>query len=207
MLITISGAHKSGKTTLANEVHKTLTARTCRLVHLLPSYSHALIEHCQFLGVTCYDDINKLGLRPVFQTLISAKLFEQAKKIIDLHAYNKDSIVIVDRWFADAYSYGVLELGPEIRSGWVQTLKDMNLAVKKSFASYGIKETTLVINYEEFGIVEEKKTRATLDPRETTNALLDWFSLTGTQFEIISNKKLDKRVAIVLHQAGLSAKE
>lgn len=207
MLITISGAHKSGKSTLASEVAKHISSKTCRLSHLLPSYSHCLLEHFEFLGVHCYDDINKLGLRSVFQTLIIAKLFDRAKQIIDLHLYNKDTVVITDRWFADAFSYGSLELSPEVKEGWIKSLREMNVAVNKAFENYNIKQHGFVIEYQDFGIVEEKKSRATLDPEETTRALLDWCSGTNTKIKLITHKKLEKRLSTVLTEVGFPTKE
>lgn len=207
MLITISGAHKSGKSTLASEVAKHLASKTCRIVHLLPSYSHSLLEHFEFLGVHCYDDINKLGLRSVFQTLIVAKLFDRAKQIIDLHLYNKDTVVITDRWFADAFSYGALELSSEVKEGWIVSLREMNIAVNKAFENFKIKQHSFVIEYQEFGVVEEKKSRATLDPVETTKALLEWCHSTETKIKLITQKRIDKRIAAILVEAGFPTKE
>lgn len=121
-LITFSGAHGTGKTTLSNDLHQVLSARQGRRSVVVPSCSTVLFERMkakqvEIPGGVCpvtYDDINRLGLRGFFQT----QLPDTLASVIELSAHKllqnlphscERAFLLCDRWFPDIYAYTHLE--------------------------------------------------------------------------------------------------
>lgn len=121
VLLTLSGAHATGKTTLARDVRDVFAAQYGEgaAVHA-SSFTGALFKRLRDGTVTVpgydgaapqvYDDLNRLGLRVWYQRqLPGACVFEIEAAVARLSGESHYNLVVTDRWFPDILSYTAIE--------------------------------------------------------------------------------------------------
>lgn len=121
-LITFSGAHATGKTTLLGDLAEELSKRPDTAVFQTESCSSKLFERIRSGTVhlpagaqipKTYDEINALGLRGFFQeALPNALAFEIEAALLRAradHSPKGRTFLLVDRWFADIFAYTLIE--------------------------------------------------------------------------------------------------
>ncbi len=121
VVVTFSGAHATGKTTLVQSVAAALRARHGDLsVLATPSFSSTLFARLQSRSlkemptkhpVKTYDDLNRLGLRNWFQSRLPDSLafeVETAAQIL-CGISSPQHFLLVDRWFPDIFAYTTIE--------------------------------------------------------------------------------------------------
>lgn len=183
-LLTLSGAHATGKSTIVADLKEAVAESTA--VIDVPSTSLAWInerrkEHPEF----SYDDINRLGLREQMQQDLPSILADLVRQTM-LFAMSMlvrppedkrvdDVLIIVDRWLADMAAYTIQEITDdqkrsialryvqrayydlEMMAGGVGALLDQQVKVHHFFVH--------IEGTEDFQI-EEKAQRATTDRLE-----------------------------------------
>lgn len=109
-LVSFSGAHSVGKSTLISALKKSILKSE---IFTIPSCSSEWFRRKQKTNPECktYDDVNRLGLREEMQSELPHILYEFV--IENFIASRKDSIILCDRWFSDIASYTISELGYE----------------------------------------------------------------------------------------------
>jgi hypothetical protein len=109
-IITFTGAHGIGKSTMIKDIGMALQNRNIR-VDVIPSCSQQWFS--MHPEVKTYDDINRLGLRQEMQRqlpeILESLLVSSLMKIFQNPPMT--SLILVDRWFADIATYSVIELG------------------------------------------------------------------------------------------------
>lgn len=122
IVVTFSGAHGTGKTTLLGDVQIRCVAKLGRKrVVTTPSVSSMLFHRIKAGKVKppggavpeSYDEIDELGLRQWFQeTLPTSLCFDLEAASQGLSARRgvaSPLLLLVDRWFADIYAYALVE--------------------------------------------------------------------------------------------------
>lgn len=120
-LVTISGAHGTGKSTLADDLRRTLSAREGRTCAVAPSCATLLFErmrdgHVEVPGGVIpqnYDDLNRLGLRWFFQQrlpdVLATAVELTAHRLAQDSPHPERAFLVCDRWFPDIYAYTHVE--------------------------------------------------------------------------------------------------
>ena len=107
-LITFSGAHSTGKSTLITDLKENLEQHGCN-VKVVPSCSS---EWARRRSITDYSDINRLGLRKEMQGDLPYILQDFILKAAGIgEQKDSDLFILCDRWFGDIRTYSKLELG------------------------------------------------------------------------------------------------
>lgn len=123
ILLTFSGAHGTGKTTLVGDVRRELQRRYGRgVVFTVPSCSSRLFERIQRGSVelpegsevpASYDEIDELGLRAWFQSSLPSQLAFELETVVlearQVRPPKKRVVALVDRWLPDIYAYTAIE--------------------------------------------------------------------------------------------------
>lgn len=166
MLITVSGAHGSGKTTLIAAFVKWLD-NSNKKHFLIPSYSKTLLEKLRWLGLKKYDDINSHNLREPFQYLLVGELLNAIQLIQQIHTTDPDTIIVCDRWISDALVYAHLEISEQFEADRIlkynQVLEKLASQANEQFLEQKIIVNQFYIDYKPFSL-QEKPSRSTLDP-------------------------------------------
>lgn len=120
-VITVSGAHGVGKSTLVNDLKMWISTNPemGNRVIVVPSVSTFWFTRCQErckaagkpVPVT-YDDINLMGYREHMQEEMPYLLAKSVVSELDRLLPVGTGTVIVDRWFGDIATYTTLELDP-----------------------------------------------------------------------------------------------
>lgn len=127
-LVTVSGAHATGKTTLISDLREELSQDPNVHVEVVPSCSSWLFEQLRSGKVQAlsrgtpqsYDDIDSMGYRDVFQRTLPdalASLVEIARtKILADRPLPSHVYLMVDRWWPDILAYTHIEVkSPTVR--------------------------------------------------------------------------------------------
>lgn len=121
VVVTFSGAHATGKTTLLSSVAEALRKRHGEMAVLTtPSFSSTLFARLRSRSlknmptpkpVDTYDDLNRLGIRNWFQLQLPESLsFEVETGLHILRGVPAATqFLLVDRWFPDIYAYTKIE--------------------------------------------------------------------------------------------------
>lgn len=165
MIITFSGAHSTGKTTLLNDLCDSLSQRSS--VSVVPSVSsHYFDLHFQQTGKRLsYDDINRLYLRHHMQFHLPIYLQNHVAKAHDgQHEY-----VLVDRWFADISTYSRIEgIVVEEIYRWCRACCD---SLKKYVGDRPILHVRTTTAASRDFPIDHKINRGTTNPQEWENTL------------------------------------
>lgn len=118
-IITFSGAHGVGKTTLVDDLKGLITTHPdlSHRVLVVPSVSTFWFkrcqEHCRAAGIAIpqtYDDINTMGYREKMQSempcLLANSVLLELNRLVPMGS----GTIIVDRWFGDIATYTSLEI-------------------------------------------------------------------------------------------------
>ena len=122
IVVTFSGAHGTGKTTLLGDVQQRCVSKLGRRrVAAAPSVSSMLFERIRQGQVkvpgdevpATYDDLNRLGLRQWFQETLPSSLcfdLESATQGLARRLRVASPVaLLVDRWLSDIYAYALVE--------------------------------------------------------------------------------------------------
>ena len=111
-LITVSGAHGTGKSTLVSALTRAITPdRSCLVI---PSMSDALFASVQSGQVKpprdcrprSYADIDEMGIRNWWQRALPGVLTNLVVELLD----TKEGVMLVDRWFADIHAFTQIQV-------------------------------------------------------------------------------------------------
>lgn len=119
VLLTLSGAHATGKSTIVEELKQALSDTTA--VIGVPSTSLAWINKQRKTNPDfSYDDINRLGMREQMQAELPGTLADLIRQTLVLglsvlvrppeDKQVDDVVIIVDRWLADMATYTLQEI-------------------------------------------------------------------------------------------------
>lgn len=124
IVVSFSGAHGTGKTTLLSDVRSRIVKKlTAKRVFTTPSVSTRQFERIRdktinlppghVIRPTDYESIDKLHLRQWFQELLPQSLcFEVELALMGLserRAMRSPVVLLLDRWFPDIYGYAKVE--------------------------------------------------------------------------------------------------
>lgn len=195
MLITISGTHSSGKSTLSRELGKALSNRGKEVVSI-PSLSLGLQTKMKGWGVEKYDDINALELRPLFQYGMLGELLETTNRVVQEHLKNPDCFIVVDRWLPDIIAYSQCEF-PSYAGfqAWFSQMDSIARLSRARIIEARIRHIPFYLKYYPFEL-QKKESRATLTPQVIDEALRPWVSSCHT----IDSSDLETRVSLVLQE-------
>jgi hypothetical protein len=109
-LVSFSGAHSVGKSTLISALSKEIPENELKIV---PSCSSEWFKRRQGIDPECktYDDVNRLGLREEMQKELPFILGSLIGQVFN--GKDKKRIILCDRWFSDIAAYTISELGME----------------------------------------------------------------------------------------------
>lgn len=220
-LVSFSGAHATGKTTLLGDLAGALDDDVDATTTVAESCSQNLFQRIRSGGVrlpegasmpTSYDDLNRLGLRGFFQrALPDALSFEVESAVLREKAdlpLKPRTYVLVDRWFTDILAYTVMEssdpmLHDEVRDLCAARLHDLQTWLLTHADTVRIVNVFVPVrasNFKQDG-KQAKKFRATGDRALwETVCLKHWRSLIPGRRGIlaISTSDRKRRVAQVL---------
>lgn len=117
-ILTFSGAHGVGKSTLVSDLKRWATDRMdpirCSCVpsvstHWFKGYQEHARKHGLPVPET-YDDINRFGIREMMQREMPSILSEKVLQEVDRALALGGGLVLVDRWFGDIAAYTTLEM-------------------------------------------------------------------------------------------------
>lgn len=119
-VITFSGAHSTGKSTLIKDLIASLDGGPHR-VSSVPSCSNEWFRRRAAMGTkpacTTYDDVNRNGLRKELQAqlpgILNDLLLEAVEAAARMAVSEHPAIVLCDRWLTDVAAYSRHELGHE----------------------------------------------------------------------------------------------
>lgn len=147
-VITLSGAHGTGKSTLVTNLADIFRQRgiyhatvpSCSTAWFLQNKARAEARDDADIPVT-YDDINRLGIRAQMQSELPGVLSVSLRVAVEeaIAKDFKDTVVIVDRWFSDILAYTYLEMSEEdagklnegIDATYKKTLDDLEAIARK----------------------------------------------------------------------------
>jgi hypothetical protein len=121
-IITFSGAHGVGKSTLVDDLkghistHPDLSHRVLVVPSVSTFWFKRCQEYCRAAGVPIpqtYDDINTMGYREKMQSEMPCLLGNSVAVELNRLMPMGGGTVIVDRWFGDIATYTALEIEPD----------------------------------------------------------------------------------------------
>lgn len=191
ILLTFSGAHGTGKTTLASELAAELRKRYgAPAVVMAPSCSSMLFERMRAGRLVLpdeapmpatYDDIDTFGLRGWFQKHLPSSLAFEVEGAV-LRAQErpvKRLFLLVDRWFPDIYAYTHVESSDDkLRAEVLKLCQDGNEALMDylttRFGQVKLGNVYVPLAASKFAIVDQdEKFRATCDPQVWEDVCLE----------------------------------
>jgi hypothetical protein len=216
-LVTFSGAHSVGKSTLISELSSQLNQDESCDTRIIQSCSSEWFKRKQKTNPECktYDDVNRLGLREEMQASLPHILSELIIGSFTIR-YPETSVILCDRWFSDISAYTISELGfdkffeqerntPNYFTSLIDTLR-----VKSEWGNINFYMTNVFIPVSSCshallrGEGPDGKPRATLDQIEwekNYNAVRDRYTFEGHSLTIQSSSISD-RVAEVMRRIG-----
>ena len=121
-IITFSGAHGVGKSTLVDDLkghvatHPEMSGRVLIVPSVSTFWFKRCQEYCRAAGVPIpqtYDDINTMGYRETMQSempcLLANSVLTELNRLMPMGS----GTIIVDRWFGDIATYTSLEIEPD----------------------------------------------------------------------------------------------
>ena len=189
-ILTFSGAHCTGKTTLVEAVHAALIARHGGPVaEIVPSISSAVFERVRARVLTfrtgavptTFDEIDEMGLRQEFQLMLASQLLDSVLSVWDILA-GRGGFLIVDRWFPDILAYSRQLSGPadqfEVQSACHAARMRMTSRLQLRLDSTDMTHFVLRVEDSHFpGADQEGKFRASTSREDFERHLLDGWSL------------------------------
>lgn len=205
MLLTISGTHGSGKTTIVNSLMDTLSRQGYYCEHL-PSLSKTLQEKLKVVGINKFDDINTTEARTLFQFLILGELILSVDRVIQFHQKNSTTkmCIIADRWAADIYGYGtyedfsfIKEHNRETYHAWNDELARVDKKLKQALANAGIALCPVFIKYHNFS-KQEKASRSTAPPEAVEKHIFDYWQNNTENALVVNDPILNSRIQTII---------
>lgn len=180
-VVTLSGAHGTGKTTLAHALQEKCVSLKMP-VAIIPSISTRWMDEKSKELVAMgepplagYDDINKRDFRIEMQVNLPRVLKESVVDTVLNMPSDKDqpSVIIVDRWFGDVEAYTVQEITDPVvlKVCYEENIKAHSDLIRQlDLAPCNICLHHYITNLSccDF-VVEEKANRATTSPQEWEN--------------------------------------
>ena len=207
-LIVLSGAHGSGKTTLVhslkqhfqktrkegtfkkNDVSKTLNPP----FYTIPSFASQAFESLHGLDITEYNDINKKGLRSVFQCVAISKFLENFS-ILQTLIYKNNPIFISDRWIADCYAYTKVEM--ESDKFILDQLDVIQKRVIAQCKNWNLNTKYYILKYRTFEPNQNKPSRGTCDPLLIEKYILEWYHKYDFDYTVLQSDNIEKKTEII----------
>jgi hypothetical protein len=215
-LVSFSGAHSVGKSTLISALSKEIPENELKIV---PSCSSEWFRRKQKTNPECktYDDVNRLGLREEMQASLPAILSDLLHERFKF-CFNEcpgKNVILCDRWFSDISAYTISELGPQkfidLEERFNKFFHIMqNLAdISRYYGSeFFFTEIFIPVSSCSHALLRgegpDGKPRATLDQIEwekNYNAVRDRYTFEGHSLTIQSSSVSD-RVAEVMRRIG-----
>lgn len=109
-LLTFSGAHGTGKTTLSDDVAKRIEIAGIDVIKIPSCSSEQFRRWARKTQVRTYDDINRLGLRVEWQEGLAGLLRDSVVDALNKINPLRPTCLIVDRWFSDIQAYSAMEV-------------------------------------------------------------------------------------------------
>lgn len=180
-VVTFSGAHATGKTTLLGDLVARLEDENDTSIFVAESCSSELFRRIQTGSVRLpdgaqvpktYDDLNRLGLRAFFQrSLPDALSFEVESAVlraVNDHPYAARTYVLVDRWFVDILAYTVTEstdekLHAEVRDLCASRLHELQTWMLTHAKTLRVLNVFVPVKASNFKVSATSKFRATGD--------------------------------------------
>lgn len=224
--ITFSGAHGTGKTTLAEDLRRSLFNASDTNVAVVDSCSSALFELIRTKKVRLpkgteipqtYDDINRMGLRAFFQRRLPDSLAfgieSTVLKLVGDRPYAPRTYVLADRWFPDIYAYTEMEsadvrLHVEIRKKCNERLHE-TLSWLASYAAHlRVLNIFVPLAASDFHVPPSSKFRATCDRAVWEGCCLrNWNAIVGeykkAQLRLTKSGRTERVNQILEHLSGV----
>lgn len=212
-LVTFSGAHSVGKSTLIAKLQESIPSDLA----ILPSCSSEWFKQKQETNPECktYDDVNRLGLREEMQASLPWILSSLIRKSFEVN-FKESLVVLCDRWFSDISAYTISEMGfdkfleqekntPNYFGSLIYDLKTRCEAKRQNFYMTNVFIPVSSCSHALLrGEGPDGKPRATLDQIEwekNYNAVRYRYTLEGHSLTIQSSSISD-RVAEVMRRIG-----
>lgn len=217
-LISFSGAHATGKSTLLNDVANGLREYPATSVFTVESCSLRLFERIRDGSLVTpngkipknYDDINRLGLRTFFQRQLPDALAMEVEatllRAVEDRPLNESTYVIVDRWFTDIYAYTETEI--RLAQTRASVLESCRVSLSSVLAScltralgFRLINVFVPLHASRFDADVSAKFRATCDrPRWERTCTSNWQRVVGPNSEpfVITASDRRERVAQLL---------
>lgn len=225
-LVTVSGAHRTGKTTLLGDLEERLSDDKDVKIGVVESCSSKLFERIRLGEIelprdtqipTEYDDINRYGLRALFQRKLPSSLAFEVEsavaRVLQDRPIKNHTVLLIDRWFPDIYAYTEIEapgkghaaLREEVRGLCQQNFDALMQDIPRHALFSRLVSVFVPLSASDFKVKDSQKGkfRATCDRAKwEATCIKNWRSVTSAQSKsdltFISSSNRAKRVEEVL---------